>query len=134
MHEARKESCPSWKQKLNSCGELNHYAVMCKNKEQSKNKCGNKYSKKKKVHVVTQGNSSDSEKEDYVFSIEQREKNNSYTKKLFAKIAIRGCQLKCHLHCGSTVNILSNTDYMKVQDDPWLNTLENSEVRLLMYN
>ena len=59
---------------------------------------------------------------------------NSYPKILFAKIAIRGCQLNFKLDSWSTVNIVSDTDYMRVQDDSWLNTLENSANKLLMYN
>ena len=57
-----------------------------------------------------------------------------YPKKLFAKMKIGESQFKCQLDCGATVNIMSDTDYMKICDDPFLTGLNKCNIILKMYN
>lgn len=57
-----------------------------------------------------------------------------YPKKLFTKVSIGEKRLKCQLDCGSTVNILSDTDYMDICDDPWMTCLPKCDTTLRMYN
>ena len=130
-HEARKECCPAWGKKCSKCNAMNHFAVKCKKQLQKQRY---KTKKPKDVHTVGyETDTSDSENGE-VFTMEQVQSVDAkkYSRKLFAKMLLGDKPLKCQLDCGATVNILSDTDYMEVCDDPWLTGLRKCDITLKM--
>lgn len=137
-HSPKKEACPAWGKTCTKCGAMNHFAVKCKNKSQTHENRNMKHKsmKAKGVHTVNlETEYSDSEDGD-VLVIEEIQMVDSehYQKKLFARMKIENEQFKCQLDCGATVNIMSDTDYMKIYDDPFLTGLHKCKITLKMYN
>jgi hypothetical protein len=137
-HEARKEACPAWGKKCSKCGFMNHFAFKCvrPNVRPQAPRRRSDRNPKRQTHAVGYDDSSDSDTGDdeYVLSVEDVHGVNVYPKKLFAKVLIGEKQLKCQIDSGSTVNIISDTDYMDICHDPWLSALHECNVTLQMYN
>ena len=133
-HEAKKEACPAVGKICAKCGLKNHFAVKCKHKTPKWKAHQKKYKQKEVVKVIDDDSSLDSESDDFVLTVEEVNGIETYPKKLFAKMTLGECQINFQLDCGSTVNIISETDYKTICHDDKLKHLEKNNVTLVMYN
>ena len=114
LHVLDKRHCPAFGKECLKCHRRNHFAEVCK---QAKHEA--------KVHTV------DMEKEEYVLVVNQ---GNTYSRTITATMNIGRETLNFQLDSGATVNVLPESEYIRVTGDSNLQHLERAESKLLMYN
>ena len=132
-HPFKKELCPAWQKKCNSCGGDNHFAgsPVCKGKYPNRGK--QKQNKgKQAVYKVEE----ESDESDYAFVVESVGSLNTdnHHKKIFAAMNVENLTVKFQLDSGSTVNILPVDVYKKSFSDPQCTRLRKSVTSLVMFN
>ena len=96
--------------------------------------CRNSSGSKHNVHMVEDLYDSESEDDNYVLTLEEREtihivKAMQYTKRISAHMVLNDTLVKFELDCGVKVNILPLDIYQEVFDDHQCNHLEKTEIR-----
>ena len=114
LHVLDKRHCPAFGKECLKCHRRNHFAEVCK---QAKHEA--------KVHTV------DMEKEEYVLVVNQ---GNTYSRTITATMNIGRETLNFQLDSGATVNVLPESEYIRVTGDSNLQHLDRAESKLLMYN
>jgi len=94
-HIRKKEECPAWGQKCNSCGYRNHFAKVCKKK-------------KGKVSAVETNSGSDTDSDYECISVVHENIISSVTSKslIYAEMVIKDELVKFQVDCGASVNII----------------------------
>ena len=114
LHVLDKRHCPAFGKECLKCHRRNHFAEVCK---QAKHEA--------KVHTV------DMEKEEYILVVNQ---GNTYSRTITATMNIGRETLNFQLDSGATVNVLPESEYIRVTGDSNLQHLDRAESKLLMYN
>ena len=133
-HRKEKTECPAYGKECAACGRKNHFARKCTQKtsrKQKKPRPGKKPHTKKSVHNVNDySSSSDYE---YVLTVEEVH-SVSKKKKITAQMVINNQTVQFQVDCGSSVNILPETLYKKLCNDPENLTEANTCMTLVMFN
>ncbi|XP_060076924.1 uncharacterized protein K02A2.6-like [Ylistrum balloti] len=132
IHAHKKEACPAWGQTCHKCGRDNHFEIKCQGRAQQKPQQKHVHKQKltKKVHYVDEDDYDD----EFVLTIRHVNAINDYSKRIQAKMFIQDQDVLFQVDCGSTVNILPEKMYMKIFRDNELRDLEDTTIRLVMFN
>lgn len=107
QHERRKEKCPAWQKKCNSCGQMNHFS-----------KCCQKSNSVEKAEIVQ------------IFGIDSKSCSRK-TKTL--TVCATGKKLTFQIDTGASCNVISYSDYKKVTGDQHGQKLAPNKIRLVSY-
>ena len=114
LHVLDKRHCPAFGKECLKCHRPNHFAEVCKQAKQQA-----------KVHTVDMAN------DEYVLVVNQQ---NTYPRTVTANMNIGRETLNFQLDSGATVNVLPESEYIRVTGDSKLQHLDRAESKLLMYN
>ena len=114
LHVLDKRHCPAFGKECLNCHRPNHFAEVCKQAKQQA-----------KVHTVDMAN------DEYVLVVNQQ---NRSPRTVTANMNIGRETLNFQLDSGSTVNVLPESEYIRVTGDSKLQHLERTESKLHMYN
>ena len=114
LHVLYKRHCPAFGKECLNCHRPNHFAEVCKQAKQQA-----------KVHTVDMAN------DEYILVVNQQ---NTYPRTVTANMNIGRGTLNFQLDSGATVNVLPESEYIRVTGDSNLQHLERAESKLLMYN
>ncbi|XP_046330984.2 uncharacterized protein K02A2.6-like [Haliotis rufescens] len=128
-HIFGRERCPAYGHTCSKCKKKNHFA----------DKCPKGKKKKGQVQVVDEYDTDEHDEDaEYIMamhtSVEDSVKEEMYQNKLFAKMTLKKTEVKFQLDCGATVNLLPETLYSEIYDDPTLDNLQEASTTLIMYN
>ncbi len=127
-HVFGRKLCPAWGKTCNKCKKTNHFAAQC-------TESGGKRPKEK-IQMVD-------DEDEYVLTLSETECVNSlnsdhgqkYPKRIFSKMVMNRKEVDFQLDCGSTVNIIPETLYCQIYDDPSMEKVDkNVNTTLRMYN
>ncbi|XP_046571037.1 uncharacterized protein K02A2.6-like [Haliotis rubra] len=125
-HVFNRKECPAWGRICNKCKRPNHFAYVCQSSQAN-------------VQLLSDEDTED----EYILSVDVENVNSvqlhgesqQYLRKIFAVLLIKETEVKFQLDCGSTVNVLPETIYANVFQDPHLEKLETQvNTTLRMYN
>ena len=102
-----REECPAWGKKCLQGGEENHFKAKCRTIEQKLIAKQPTECNQRKIHSVREGNQSDSDDEQCIFSVETINGVEEHPSKLYAEMLLSWYRVYFQLGSGSIVNIIS---------------------------
>ena len=120
--------CAAKGKTCNSCGKSNHFAVVCRGKQNQTRETRNQTYKSSKKHkpknLKTLDAESNSSDEDYLYSMTNGKNNNK------VNVTVGGAKFKIAIDTGATINVIDRDTFNKMQDV----TLNRTNTKAFAYN
>ena len=132
-HKGGRTSCPAYGKECRKCGKMNHFQSVCRSGEQkgkSKDSSGERHYK---VRYVDEDSASDDSASDehFLFKITVHSVKQNDAKHPLFNVKVNGSRLTVMADSGSSINILDEQDYRRIQPCP---TLKNISISVYAYN
>ncbi|PIK49233.1 hypothetical protein BSL78_13857 [Apostichopus japonicus] len=132
----REHDCPAIGAKCNSCGKLNHFAVVCRNNQKlaytQSNSKKQRSQSQKDIRVINQATGSDTDSETEFFigmTKVEKAKGPKTDKNWEVQLSLNECLVNFTIDTGAECNVISKSIYEQITNEP----PKKSKAKLVAY-
>ena len=130
-HRGGRTSCPAYGKQCRKCGKMNHFQAVCRS-EPTRPNIGKSKRTPGEQHRVVRNVNEDSESDEHdLFNITVHSLKQDNTKHTLFDVEINGTKMSVMADSGSSINILDEHDYQRIQPRP---VLKSTHVDIFAYN